>query len=112
MMNFDVWLKCNMLSVNLQKTFGNQSLNQANLTKFLGVYVQGHPTTVFYEISVRRSKGCLEFSMAREQLKFSICPAVAVSNIYDFRKLSPYFAYDSRDTGTFWYYEQFRASIF
>ena len=53
---FDVWLKCNKLSVNLIKTnyiifksrqtklsynftlfFGNQSLNQANLTKFLGL---------------------------------------------------------------------------
>ena len=61
--NFDVWLKCNKLSVNLQKTnyiifksrqkklnynftlfFGNQSLNQANLTKFLGVYVDEHLT--------------------------------------------------------------------
>ena len=59
----DVWLKCNKLSVNLQKTnyiifksrqkklnynfpflFGNQSLNQANLTKFLGVYVDEHLT--------------------------------------------------------------------
>ena len=61
--NFDVWLKCNKLSVNLQKTnyiifksrqkklnynftlfFGNQSLNQANLTKFLGVYVDEYLT--------------------------------------------------------------------
>ena len=61
--NFDVWLKCNKLSVNLQKTnyiifksrqkklnynltlfFGNQSLNRTNLTKFLGVYVDEHLT--------------------------------------------------------------------
>ena len=61
--NFDVWLKCNKLSGNLKKTitlslnldkrnfaiilpfsFGNQSLNQANLTKFLGVYVDEHLT--------------------------------------------------------------------
>ena len=59
----DVWLKCNKLLVNLQKTnynifksrqkkldynftlfFENQSLNQANLTKFLGVYVDEHLT--------------------------------------------------------------------
>ena len=55
--NFDVWLKCNKLSVNLKKNyiffksrqkklnyhftlfFGNQPLIQANMTKFLGVYV-------------------------------------------------------------------------
>ena len=57
--NFDVWLKCYKLSINLQKNnnyiifksrqkklnynftlfFGNHSLNQANMTKFLGVYV-------------------------------------------------------------------------
>ena len=32
---------------------------------------QGHPTTVFREISVRRSKNCLEFSIARGRLKIS-----------------------------------------
>ena len=61
--NFDVWFKCNKLSVNLQKAnyiifksrqkklnysftlfFGNQSLDQANLTKFLGAYVDEHLT--------------------------------------------------------------------
>ena len=61
--NFDVWLKCNKLSVNLKKTnyiffksrqkelnyhfnlfFGNQPLVQANMTKFLGVYVDEHLT--------------------------------------------------------------------
>ena len=63
--NFDVWLKCNELLVNLQKTYyiifksrqkkswlqfypfnflGNQSLNPANLTKFLGIYADEHLT--------------------------------------------------------------------
>ena len=61
--NFDVWLKCHKLSVNVIKTnyiifqsrlkklsynctffFGNQSLNRANLTKFLDVYVDAHLT--------------------------------------------------------------------
>ena len=61
--NFDVWLKCKKLSVNLKKNnyiifesrqkklnyhltvfYGNQSLNQANMTKFLGVYVDEHLT--------------------------------------------------------------------
>ena len=61
--NFDVWLKCNKLSVNLKKInyiffksrqkelnyhftlfFGNQPLVKANMTKFLGVYVDQHLT--------------------------------------------------------------------
>ena len=61
--NFDVWLKCNKLSVNLKKTnyiffksrqkelnyhftlfFGKQPVVQANMTKFLGVYVDEHLT--------------------------------------------------------------------
>ena len=61
--NFDVWLKCHKLSVNVIKTnyiifqsrlkklsynctffFGNQSLNRANLTNFLDVYVDAHLT--------------------------------------------------------------------
>ena len=57
--NFDVWLKCNKLSVNpLKKTitlslnldndftlfFGDQFLNQPKLTKFLVVYVDEHLT--------------------------------------------------------------------
>ena len=32
---------------------------------------QGHPTTVFCKISVRRSKYCLEFSIAQTWLKIS-----------------------------------------
>ena len=35
------------------------------------VFIQGHPTTVFSEISVRRSKNCLEFSIAWGRLKIS-----------------------------------------
>ena len=34
-------------------------------------FIQGHPTTVFSEISVRRSKNCLEFSIAWGRLKIS-----------------------------------------
>ena len=62
--NFDVWLKCNKLSVNIKKTnyiifksrqkkldynfslsFGNQSLKQNNVVKFLGVYLDEHLET-------------------------------------------------------------------
>ena len=61
--NFDVWLKCNKLSVNIKKTnyivfkprykkldynfsfsFGNQSLKQSNVVIFLGVYLDEHLT--------------------------------------------------------------------
>ena len=36
--------------------------------------LQGHPTTVFCKISVRRSKNCLEFSIAWGRLKISRWP--------------------------------------
>ena len=61
--NYDMWLKCNKLSVNIKKTnyvifkprqkianhdfnifFGNQLLKQTNVTKFLGVYLDEHLT--------------------------------------------------------------------
>ena len=61
--NFDVWLKCKKLSVNIKKnnyivfkprqkkldynfsvSFGNQSLKQSNVVKFLGVYLDEHLT--------------------------------------------------------------------
>ena len=61
--NFDVSLKCNKLSVNIKKTnyivfksrrkkldykfsfsFGNQSLKQSNVVKFLGIYLDEHLT--------------------------------------------------------------------
>ena len=61
--NYDLWLKSNKLSVNLKKTcyvifksrqkklncnlslfFGNYSLEQTNVTKFLGIYVDEHLT--------------------------------------------------------------------
>ena len=61
--NFDAWLKGNNLSVNIKKTiyivfkstqkkldynfslsFGNQSLKQSNVVKFLGVYLDEHLT--------------------------------------------------------------------
>ena len=35
------------------------------------VFIQGHPKTVFSEISVRRGKNCLEFSIAWGRLKIS-----------------------------------------
>ena len=61
--NFEVWMRCFMLSVNIKKTnyiifkprqkkldksfslyFANQSLKQVNVTKFLGVHIDGHFT--------------------------------------------------------------------
>ena len=58
LLNIDVWLRCNKLSVNIKKTnyvtfspsqrklnhsfslsFGGQPLIQSNVTKFLGVYL-------------------------------------------------------------------------
>ena len=61
--NIDVWLKCNKLSVNIRKTnyvifkprqkkfnssislsFGGKPLQQSNITKFLGVYIDDHLT--------------------------------------------------------------------
>jgi hypothetical protein len=60
---FDVWMKCNKLSVNIKKTnyvifksskkkiphnfifcYGNEILKQENTTKFLGVYIDQHLT--------------------------------------------------------------------
>ena len=35
------------------------------------VFIQGHPTTVFSEISVRRGKNCLDFSIAWGRPKIS-----------------------------------------
>ena len=61
LLNIDVWLRCNKLSINVQKTnfvifspsqrkvnhsfslsFGGQPLTQSNVTKFLGVYLDEH----------------------------------------------------------------------
>ena len=61
--NIDVWLRCNNLSTNVQKTnnvtfrpsqrkiknsfslsFGGQPIRQSNVTKFLGVYLDEHLT--------------------------------------------------------------------
>ena len=54
---------------------------------------QGHPATVFCEISVRRSKNCLEFSIAWGRLKISRWPfhsrtifEAYLINAYDFLK--------------------------
>ena len=63
LLNIDVWLRCNKLSVNIKKTnyvtfspsqrklnhsfslsFGGQPLIQSNVTKFLGVYLDEHLT--------------------------------------------------------------------
>ena len=63
LLNIDVWLRCNKLSINVQKTnyvvfcpsqrkvnhsfslsFGGQPLIQSNVTKFLGVYLDEHLT--------------------------------------------------------------------
>ena len=61
--NIDVWQKCNKLSVNIKKTnyvifkprkkkfnssiflpFGGKPLQQSNITKFLGAYIDHHLT--------------------------------------------------------------------
>ena len=54
---------------------------------------QGHPTTVFCEISVRRSKNCLELSTAWGRLKISRWPfhsrtifEAYLINVYDYLK--------------------------
>ena len=58
LLNIDVWLRCNKLSINVQKTnyvifrpsrrktnhsfslsFGGQPISQSNVTKFLGIYL-------------------------------------------------------------------------
>ena len=67
LLNIDVWLRCNKLSINVQKTnyvifspsqrkvnhsfslsFGGQSLTQSNVTKFLGVYLDEHLTWKYH----------------------------------------------------------------
>ena len=52
---------------------------------FVCLFVQGHPTTVFCEISVRRSKYCLEFSFAWGQL---VNFQMNVPFMYNFQSLS------------------------
>ena len=67
LLNIDVWLRCNKLSVNIKKTnyvtfspsqrklnhsfslfFGGRPLIQSNVTKFLGLYLDGHLTWKYY----------------------------------------------------------------
>ena len=67
LLNIDVWLRCNKLSVNIKKTnyvtfspsqrklnhsfslfFGGQPLIQSNVTKFLGLYLDGHLTWKYH----------------------------------------------------------------
>ena len=67
LLNIDIWLKCNKLSINVQKTsyvifrpsqrkvnhnfslsFGGQPLTQSNVTKFLGVYFDEHLTWKYH----------------------------------------------------------------
>ena len=67
LLNIDVWLRCNKLSINVQKTnyvifspsqrkvnhsfslsFGGQPLTQSNVTKFLGVYLDEHLTWKYH----------------------------------------------------------------
>ena len=45
-----------------------------HFTKCSVTHNTGHPTTVFWEISVRRSKYCLEFSITWGRLKISRWP--------------------------------------
>ena len=60
------WQRNHLLSLNLNNVFSKNNFNKD--------FVQGHPTTVFCEISVRRSKNCLEFSIAWGKLKISRWP--------------------------------------
>ena len=67
LLNIDVWLRCNKLSINVQKTnydifsqskrkvnhnfslsFGGRPLTQSNVTKFLGVYLDKHLTWKYH----------------------------------------------------------------
>ena len=67
LLNIDIWLKCNKLSINVQKTsyvifrpsqrkvnhnfslsFGGQPLTQSNVIKFLGVYFDEHLTWKYH----------------------------------------------------------------
>ena len=67
LLNIDVWLRCNTLSVNIKKTnyvtfspsqrklnhsfslsFGGQPLIQSNVTKFLGVYLDEHIASKYH----------------------------------------------------------------
>ena len=67
LLNIDIWLKCDKLSINVQKTshvifrpsqrkvnhnfslsFGGQPLTQSNVTKFLGVYLDEHLTWKYH----------------------------------------------------------------
>ena len=67
LLNIDVWLRCNKLLINVQKTnyvifspsqrkvnqffslsFGGQPLTQSNVTSFLGVYLDEHLTWKYH----------------------------------------------------------------
>ena len=67
LLNIDIWLRCNELSINVQKTnyvifrpsqrkvnhsfslsFGGQPLTQSSATKFLGVYLDEHLTWKYH----------------------------------------------------------------
>ena len=67
LLNIDVWLRCNNLSISVEKTnyvifslsqrkgnhsfslsFGGQPLTQSNVTKFLGVYLDQHLTWKYH----------------------------------------------------------------
>ena len=55
--------------------FGQAILTRTNLPFCLSYsFLQGHPTTVFCKISVRRSKYCLEFSITWGRIKISRLP--------------------------------------
>ena len=49
----------------------NHRSQDLKLVLFIYLLIQGHPTTVFCKICVRRSKYCLEFSFAWGRLKIS-----------------------------------------
>ena len=74
------------------KAISTQSHGKLNVTCVVGASVhplfhqyrkttQGHPTTVFCKISVRRSKYCLEFSITWGQLKISRWPFHSCTNV-------------------------------
>ena len=74
LLTIDVWLRCNKLSVNIKKTnyvtfspsqrklnhsfslfFGGQPLIQSNVTKFIGLYLDGHHTWKYHINFVNKS---------------------------------------------------------
>ena len=64
---------------------GNNSKMRHWGFSFIPRFIQGYPTTVFCKISVRRSKYCLEFSIAWDT---NVISQMTIPSMYNFRNLS------------------------